>query len=116
MTLVEEDPEYRAKVAAYLAKSRHGRRLPWGCILAGGHLTFTTTSAQRTHRAELGETAIRLLMALGVTSAQLEALDEASDGLSPLELIQKLEDLQRLPAEAPVAPEAEAPPPVELGA
>lgn len=114
MTLAEEDPEYQAKVAAYLARAHHGRRLPWGCILAGGHLTFTTTSAQRTHRAELGETAIRLLMALGVTSTQLEALDEASDGLSPLELIQKLEDLQRLPAEAPAA--TAAPPPVELGA
>jgi len=43
-SLVEEDPEYPSKVAAYEAV--HGK-IPWGFILANGHLVAVTTSRER---------------------------------------------------------------------
>lgn len=92
MTLAEEDPDYAGKVAAYLARS-HSRRLPWGCIVSGGHLTFTSTSAERTQRAEMGETAIRVLSALGVSATELAALDTLEDQ-SPAALLAKLKEMK----------------------
>ena len=45
-TLAEEDPEYPSKVAEYCAQ--HGlKELPWGFILAKGHLVAITSSGQR---------------------------------------------------------------------
>jgi hypothetical protein len=58
------------------------RRLPWGTLFVGGHLTFTTSSRERAERAELGETAIRALCALGVSLeglAEINALEEGED-------------------------------------
>ena len=70
-TLVEEDPEYGTKVTNYLKK--HGlERLPWGFIVAHGHLVANTSTEQRRHRALLGEVAIELLAGKGVTVDDLE--------------------------------------------
>lgn len=52
-SLVEEDPEYPEKVKAYLDK--HGlKELPWGFIVAHGHLVAVSTYRERLARS-LGE-------------------------------------------------------------
>ena len=49
----EEDPEYPAKVAAYL-KEHKLKELPWGFILARGSLTAVSTYRERKeHSAKL---------------------------------------------------------------
>lgn len=73
MTLTEEDPRYPERVAAYLARNGR-RRLPWGAIVAGGGLTYMRSTGERTERAEIGEVAIELLAALGVTEEMLDKL------------------------------------------
>jgi hypothetical protein len=75
MTQVEQSPDYAAKVAAYLEKTQT-RRLPWSAIVAGNHLTYTTTYVERTARQELAESAIKMLMELGVTMEELQEYDE----------------------------------------
>ncbi len=111
-TIAEEDPAYPEKVAAYL-KRIGWRRLPWGSIVAGGSLTYQTTSHDRARRAELGETAVRVLFALGVTPEELAALDELPENTPPSDLVLALELLRTPePAAAPVCgcpdPDAEA--------
>lgn len=70
-------------------KSRHA---PWGFFYgADGKLTANTSQAQRLARNELGETAIRVLGALGITPEQLETMLEIDD---PQELIERLRAFQ----------------------
>lgn len=64
-------------------------RIPWGFIRAHGRLVATTASADRAHRAELGETAIRLLAALGISVAQLEEMIDIDE---PSALLAKLQE------------------------
>lgn len=55
-------------------------RTPWGFIQApDGHLTCTRTARERAERAELGETAIRVLNALGVSLDKLRELNALPD-------------------------------------
>jgi hypothetical protein len=68
-------------------------KTPWGFIRANGHLVATTTSAERAHRAELGETAIKLLSALGIRTDQLEEIHSA-DIDQPGPLLAKLEEVR----------------------
>ncbi len=76
-TLAEESLDYSSQVQTYLDK--HGqKRLPWGSIVSGGHLTFNTTSSERIRRAELGEVAIALLEARGVSLELLERVLETT--------------------------------------
>ncbi len=98
MTETEAALDYPEKVAAYLKKSG-ARRLPWGAIVSGGSLTYQTTSADRRARAELGETAIRVLYALGVTPAELAELDTLPPEMPPEELVRALEILRTPPEE-----------------
>ena len=50
-------------------------RTPWGFIRGfDGRLVATTSVADRARRTELGETAIRLLEALGIETWQLEEM------------------------------------------
>jgi len=114
MTLAEEAPDYAERASAYLTKVGR-RRLPWGAILVHNHLTYTTSASERAARADLGETAIQLLAALGVTAAQLEALDAMAAGASGLELVAKLAELQSVAVAAPVPEAVPALPPVGLG-
>lgn len=63
-SLIEEDPEYPKKVAEYCAK--HGlKELPWGFIVAHGHMVATTSVAQRrehaAHEASLSPESKRML-------------------------------------------------------
>lgn len=88
-TLIEQSPEYPAKVAEYLAKTDR-RALPWGTLVAGGHLTMTKTYAETQARHEMGEAAIALLNALGVTNEMIDALV----GLPADALLQRLEELR----------------------
>jgi hypothetical protein len=65
------------------------RRVPWGFTMTTNGLVATTSQAARYRRAEVGEFAIRLLEALGVSLEQLEALEEAqpSDPVAALEAL-----------------------------
>lgn len=101
-TLAEEATDYPEKVATYL-KRIGWRRLPWGSIVAGGSLTYQTTSHERARRAELGESAIRLLFALGVAPAELAELDELPESTPPSDLVLALE-LLRIPDTTPTEP------------
>ncbi len=92
-TQIEQDSDYPTKVASYLAHARL-RKLPWGCIVSGGHLTFTTTAADRFRRADLGETAIRLLAALGVTFEQLSQIDDLPEETPAEDLLLALQVLR----------------------
>lgn len=74
-SLTEEAPEYPLKVAAYI-KKWHLDRLPWGFIVAHGHMVATTSTEQRQHRGFLGEIAIEQLAKYGVTVDDLEAILE----------------------------------------
>jgi hypothetical protein len=86
---IEESPEYPAQVAAYLKK--HGSRtLPWGAIVAGGQLTQTRSYRESAARHEVGETAIALLVALGVTEETIDALVGTPAG----QLVTRLEELR----------------------
>lgn len=62
-------------------------------------MVATTGQAQIQARAELGETAIRLLAALGVSAAQLEAMAGIEE---PGEMVAKLRESHNPPA--PVKP------------
>lgn len=67
-------------------------RVPWGFVMGlDGKLTANTGQAQIRHRALLGETAIRLLLALGITLDVLEEMVEIDD---PAALLAKLEERQ----------------------
>jgi len=83
------------------------KRVPYGFIVTGGasgnHLTAKTTVEDRRRRADMGETAIKLLEGLGVSLAVLEKLDETSWEKSAAELAAELETLLAPPAAA--APE-----------
>lgn len=72
-SLTEEAPDYQQKVAAYL-KKWHLDRLPWGFIVAHGHMVATTSTEERQHRGFLGDIAIAQLAKYGVTEADLEAI------------------------------------------
>jgi len=115
MTLAEEAPDYAERVAEFLKRSQ-ARRVPWGNFVARGALVCKSTSVERARRSEMGETAIALLEALGVTASQLAAID-ASYGIgppAPAELLAALEAAQSAPEPAP-APVPAGPPPLELG-
>jgi hypothetical protein len=64
--------------------------VPWG-YLAGhdGKLVATTGQAQIRHRALLGETAIRVLSALGIGLEQVEEMVDIDD---PEQLLAKLRE------------------------
>lgn len=67
-------------------------RLPWGFVVGGdGKLVANTGQAQIHHRAKLGETAIRLALALGI---RLEVLEEMLEIEDPAALLAKLEERQ----------------------
>ena len=100
MSETEAAPDYPEKVQAYLKKSG-ARRLPWGAIVAGGSLTFTTSHAERRAHAELAETAVRVLYALGVTPAELAELDTLPEDMPPEKLIEALEFLRNPPPAEP---------------
>ncbi len=64
-------------------------RVPWGFVVGkDGHLVADTSSADRCRRTELGETAIRLLAALGVSTdvlSTMTGIEEPSAMLAKLE-------------------------------
>jgi hypothetical protein len=65
-------------------------RIPWGFVMGhNGKLVANTSQALIQHRALLGETAIRVLLALGISLEQLEALVEIDD---PALLLTKLQE------------------------
>lgn len=111
MTQGEEDPiEYRARVVAYLQKTRT-RRLPWGTVVAGGALTFLESNYRaRYERVEMGEAAITLLEGLGVSLKQIAALADMPFDTSPAALVARLLELQNAPPEPEPAPQAEKEP------
>lgn len=87
------------------------KRIPWGFIAVGRHLTAKTTAEDRRRRADLGETAIRLLTGLGISVAILETLDETSWEKSAAELAAELEVLLSVKAAVvEPAPSAEVAP------
>lgn len=67
--------------------------LPWGFILANGHVVATTSVRDRNERAALGESGIALLERLGVSLDQqrviCERADVGEDALSVLEELQR---------------------------
>ena len=96
-TLVEERPDYGERVAAYLVK--HGlRRLPWGAIVAGGGLRLTKSTRERATRAEIGEVAIALLDALGITGEMLDKLADLPHDTPPALLVCTLQDMRAVSA------------------
>lgn len=72
-------------------KLPHGAsRVPWGFVVGkDGHLVADTSSAERCRRAELGETALRLLAALGVSTDVLAGMVEIED---PAAMLAKLQE------------------------
>jgi hypothetical protein len=67
-------------------------RVPWGFAMGtNGILIAGKSSAERFHRAELGEAAIRALGALGIA---LETLEELIDVDQSDEIIAKLQEKQ----------------------
>ena len=81
----------RAASVARSTTPMSNTRAPWGYVL--GHdnkLTAITSQSEIRRRSLLGETAIRLLGALGITPAQLETMLEIED---PQELLAKLTEL-----------------------
>jgi hypothetical protein len=65
-------------------------RPPWGFAPSkDGHLVATTSAAERWRRAELGEAAIRLLLALGIKEEVLGEMIEVEDPAQLLELLQR---------------------------
>jgi hypothetical protein len=93
MTLAEEDPEYGKAVQEYL-KNFGVRRVPWGGIVVGGMVTHTRSAGERKARAELGETAIFLLDAMGVTASTLEEMTELPWDATGEQLIAKLQEIR----------------------
>lgn len=71
------------------------KKIPWGFIAVGphGHLTAKTTVEDRKQRAELGETAIKLLGGLGIGPAVIEKLNELPAETEPAVLVTELEVL-----------------------
>ncbi len=67
------------------------RRLPWGFIMTPGGLVANTAAKDRQHRAELGEAAIRLLAALGIT---VDVLEEMIDVEESAALLTKLQEMR----------------------
>lgn len=93
-TLIEESPDYPARVTAYLAKTGR-QRMPWGTVLTGdGKITYNRVTAETSARHDKGETAISLLLALGVSEEMLEQLTAMPWDSSPEELIAKLQTLR----------------------
>ena len=87
-----EATTYLDKVSAYLAKHRL-RRLPWGALVSEGHVTMTRTFTERRERAELGEVAIALLSALGVTLPTLNEIAALPWTASEEEMLAKLQEI-----------------------
>lgn len=120
--IVEQQPDYAKAVATYLKRYGLGRRLPWGSLVSSGGLTWKSSTGDRAKRAELGETAIALLSALGVSAAQLEALDAMMPIVGEVpaeELLAALEALQTnaMPAAlSATMPEPEKPAPAAVPA
>lgn len=80
-------------------------RAPWGYLRAkDGHLVAGTGQAQIQQRAEIGETAIRLLAALGVG---IEQLEDMADDEEPSAMIAKLQRNHQ--PQAPVHKQLELP-------
>ncbi len=88
------------------------KRVPYGFTAHGphGHLTANTTVEDRKHRAELGETALRLLVGLGIGLEVVEKLNELPENTSAAEMVTELEGLLQKPAAAPSIEEPIAPP------
>ncbi len=93
MTAAEEDPEYSSIVSEYLKRTQT-RRVPWGGIVVGGHITQTRSFTERRIRAELGETAIALLSAMGVDTKALDEITGLPWNAKPEELIAKLQEIR----------------------
>lgn len=78
-SLTEEDPEYPEKVKAYCEK--HGlKELPWGFIVAHGHLVAVTSTRQR--REHAAEVSAALVGELVVPDA--DELDQPSLLVEPV--------------------------------
>lgn len=89
-TLVEESPDYPEKVSTYLRKNDL-QRLPWGTLIADGHLVHLTTGKDRQEHAAIAETALALVRGMGVTDEQLHAMVEALPwNASPAEHVAEL--------------------------
>jgi hypothetical protein len=111
MTLAEERPDYPERVAAFLAK--HGwRRLPWGSIVAGGGLTVTKSRHEVQARQEIGEVAITLLGALGVTVEMLDKLADMPRDTAPEVLVCTMQDMRAVAAMIDAAAKPEPTPEV----
>lgn len=97
MTAAEEEPDYPEKVSEYLGRlGLH--RLPWGSIVAGGAVTTRETFTARRARAEVAETAISLLVAMGVSVSTLEEITQTLPWNSSAEqLIAKLQEIRSRP-------------------
>lgn len=90
---IEEAPDYAEKVTAYLRKNGR-RRLNWGALVVGGHLTMTKGTAEQLDRRDLGEVAISLLGALGVPALALDAIaNRVPWNASPTAYVEALESL-----------------------
>lgn len=96
MTQTEEDPAYPTHVAAYLQRTQR-RRLPWGSLVANGHLTVTRSHTERYERSELGEVAIALLGALGISETTLNEIASLPFNASAEDLISKLQEIRARP-------------------
>ena len=93
-TLAEESPDYAANVAAYLKRTQT-RRLPWGMYRSGEYLTVNRTVKERHDRAELGETALALLEAMGVPVAVVEEITNTLPwNATGAELVAKLQEIR----------------------
>ena len=77
-TMTEENPEYPTKVREFLEK-HNLRKLPYGFIVAHGHMVATKTTIDVRERGYLGETAIAILEAAGISEARLIELDAQAD-------------------------------------
>jgi hypothetical protein len=97
LTLAEERKDYPERVAAFLTK--HGwRRLPWGSVVVGGGLTVTKSRHEVQARQEIGEVAITLLGALGVTAEMLDKLADLPHDTPAELLVCTMQDMRAVAA------------------
>jgi hypothetical protein len=110
--LIEDSPDYADKVTAYLRKNGR-RRLNWGALVVGDHLTMTKATAEQLDRRDLGEVAISLLDALGVPALALDAIaNRVPWNAPPAAYVEALESLQAVGPDAShpdLGPDAEEP-------
>lgn len=75
-------------------------RAPWGYLRAkDGHFVATTGQAQIYERREIGETAIRLLAALGIGVDQLQAMADIEEPGAMIAVLQEKRAARREPNE-----------------